>query len=83
MDLFTTEFPVRGMIMSLIVTPLDAELNRFKVEMITGAPNPVLLKRSVDGTLEIEDPGKWRLTIEELNELSAHIDQKIKEKAQE
>jgi nucleotide-binding universal stress UspA family protein len=76
MNTFSVKFKAGSLDLSAIVTVSDHH-QRFKVEMITGEPNPILLRRSATGNWTIENPGSRALSAEQFLELEKAIDQYI------
>lgn len=76
MNTFSVNFKAGSLDLSAIVTVSDHH-QRFKVEMITGEPNPILLRRSATGNWTIENQGSRALSAEQFLELEKAIDQYI------
>ncbi|MEJ6980128.1 universal stress protein [Pedobacter sp. P351] len=73
MKLFTAKFRTGNLDCGVIITP--SENNRkFKVEMVTGDPNPVVLKRSDNDSWTIENKGTLNVSDAEFQQLGQTID---------
>lgn len=56
MKIFPITFKVGCLELDAIVTESSNE-HRFKVEMVTGEPDPIILRRDVDGVWSVESAG--------------------------
>lgn len=56
MKIFPIAFKIGCLDLDAIVTESDND-HRFKVEMVTGEPDPIVLRRSDEGTWTIENFG--------------------------
>lgn len=76
MDTFTMKFRIgKGQLeVGLMITPLDQDHHKFKLERITGEPDPVIMTRSAKDRWLIENPGKWSISNQEFQELGSKID---------
>lgn len=63
MRIFPVHFKTGSLDLDAIVTSSESG-DRFKVEMVTGEPDPIMLKRLEDGSWLIESHGGRRLTPE-------------------
>lgn len=63
MRIFPVHFKTGSLDLDAIVTSTESE-DRFKVEMVTGEPDPIILKRIEDGSWQVEAHGGRRLTAE-------------------
>lgn len=77
MNTFSVKFKVRSLELDLIITESDHS-EKFKVELITGEPNPIRLKRSVHGKWTVINSGMRNLTDEEFISLQQVIDENLK-----
>ncbi|MCX2480512.1 universal stress protein [Pedobacter sp. MC2016-15] len=73
MRTFSIKFNAGNLELDAIVTA-SARLQRFKVEMITGEPDPIRLLRSTSGTWTIENQGQRSLSDEQFHQLENAID---------
>lgn len=79
MNTFSVKFKVRSLELDLIVTASD-EYEKFKVELVTGEPNPIRLERSGPGKWTVVHPGQRNLTENEFIDLQHVIDGYINQK---
>ena len=77
MNTFSVKFKVRSLELDLIITASDHN-EKFKVELITGEPNPIRLERSAEGKWTIINPGSRSLTDQEFISLQQMIDENLK-----
>lgn len=78
MDTFPVKFPVGHLELDGIVTAFDHH-QKFKVEMVTNEPKPILLNRSLNGKWMIEERGERIISDEEFNGLQNAIEQQLDE----
>ena len=76
MHTFSVKFKVRSLELAAIVTASD-HYDKFKVELITGEPSPIQLKRDENGNWTVAHPGQRNLAGEEFINLQQVIDQQI------
>ncbi|HEY0176132.1 MAG TPA: universal stress protein, partial [Pedobacter sp.] len=76
MNTFSVKFKAGSLDLSAIVTVWDHH-QKFKVEMITGEPDPILLRRSAAGQWTIENPGQRTLSGEQFQNLEKAIEQHL------
>lgn len=76
MKTFWVKFKAGSLELEGIVTASN-RYQKFKVEMITGEPNPIILKRLFNGEWIIESPGKRRLSAQQYQELQKTIDKHV------
>lgn len=76
MNTFSVKFKAGSLDLDAIVTVSDHH-QKFKVEMITGEPDPIILKRSATGNWTVENTGRRTLSAEQFRELEKSIDQHI------
>jgi len=76
MNTFSVKFTAGSLELDVLVTVSD-HYQKYKVEMITGEPNPSLLSRSATGTWTIDKPGSRALTAEQFQELQKAIDKHL------
>jgi len=76
MKTFSVKFKTGSLDLDVIVT-VSERSHKFKVEMITGEPDPILLKRSSQGDWTIEHPGQRALSEEQFRELESAIDRHL------
>ncbi|WP_026897522.1 universal stress protein [Daejeonella oryzae] len=74
MKIFTVNFKAGTLDLGVIITPLDENNQKFKVEMITGERSPVILTRSGQDNWNVENTGKWSISDEEYQKLGKAID---------
>ncbi|WP_158800023.1 hypothetical protein [Pedobacter sp. L105] len=77
MKTFSVKFKVRSLELDLIITASDQN-EKFKVELITGEPNPIRLERSAYGKWVVINPGLRNLTDQEFISLQQVIDENLK-----
>jgi hypothetical protein len=63
MKIFPIAFKIGCLDLDAIVTESDND-HRFKVEMVTGEPDPIVLRRSDEGTWTIENFGGRSISAE-------------------
>ncbi len=80
MRIFPVHFKTGSLDMDAIVTSSDT-VDRFKVEMVTGEPDPIILKRLKDGSWLIENPGGRRLSSECYQNIGRAISEHLKNTA--
>ncbi|MEJ2884143.1 hypothetical protein [Pedobacter sp. GR22-6] len=80
MRIFPVHFKTGSLDLDAIVTSSEAA-DRFKVEMVTGEPNPIILKRSEDGSWLVENPGGRRLSPECYQNIGTAISEHLKNTA--
>jgi nucleotide-binding universal stress UspA family protein len=73
MKTFSVKFKAGSLDLDAIVTA-SAGLQRFKVEMITGEPDPIRLNRSASGSWSVENQGQRMLSPVQFLELEKAID---------
>lgn len=76
MKTFSVKFKAGSIDLDVIVT-VSGHLQKFKVEMITGEPDPIRLKRSADGTWSIENHGQRMLSEQQFIELEKAIEEHL------
>jgi nucleotide-binding universal stress UspA family protein len=76
MKTFSVKFKAGSLDLDAIVTA-SARLQRFKVEMITGEPDPIRLQRSATGNWTIENQGQRALSEAQFLEIEKAIDQHL------
>ena len=76
MHTFSVKFKVRSLELAAIVTASD-HYDKFKVELITGEPSPIRLKRTENGNWTVVHPGQRNLTENEFVNLQQVIEQRI------
>jgi len=76
MKTFSIKFKVGSLELDAIVTVSDRH-QKFKVEMVTGEPDPILLRRSVTGEWSIENAGARALSAEQFKELQQVIENEL------
>jgi len=76
MKTFSVKFKAGSLDLDAIVTA-SGHLQRFKVEMITGEPDPIILKRSAQGTWTVENQGQRMLSEKQFTELEQAIDEHL------
>jgi hypothetical protein len=62
MKTFTAKLSLDGLELGLIVTALDENHSRFKLERSTGEKDPVILTRSGKRSWRVDNPGKWDIS---------------------
>ena len=76
MKTFSVKFKAGSLDLDAIVTA-SARLQRFKVEMITGEPDPIRLQRSATGSWTIQNQGQRMLSKEQFLEIEKAIDEHL------
>jgi nucleotide-binding universal stress UspA family protein len=76
MKTFSVKFKAGSLDLGAIVT-MSNHHQRFKVEMITGEPDPILLKRSAAGEWSVENTGQRMLSEEQFRDLEKAIDKHL------
>ncbi|MET1055538.1 MAG: universal stress protein [Pedobacter sp.] len=76
MKTFSVKFKAGSLDLDAIVT-VSGHLQKFKVEMITGEPDPIRLQRSAEGSWSIENQGQRMLSEEQFRELEKAIDEHL------
>jgi nucleotide-binding universal stress UspA family protein len=76
MKTFSVKFKAGSIDLDAIVTA-SARLQKFKVEMITGEPDPIRLTRSAAGSWSVDNQGPRILSEEQFLELEKAIDQHL------
>jgi|GEM_PF-113159 len=76
MKTFSVKFKAGSIDLDAIVTA-SAHLQRFKVEMVTGEPDPIRLNRSSAGSWTIENQGQRALSEEQFTALEKAIDEHL------
>jgi hypothetical protein len=76
MKIFPIAFKIGCLDLDAIVTESDND-HRFKVEMVTGEPNPIVLRRSDEGTWTIENFGGRSISAEGYKSIQKEIEAKL------
>lgn len=79
MKTFPVIFNAGQIELSAIVTA-SSNNQKFKVEMVTGEPDPIVLKRSAQGSWSIEQSGRRNLTSSGYKELESVIEAHLSQK---
>jgi len=79
MNAFPVHFKLGSLDLDAIVTVSD-NMQRYKVEMVTGEPDPILLKKMEDGSWIVEHSGDRRLSPECFQHIGKSIDEYMKQK---
>jgi len=74
MNSFTAKLQTGKVDIGVIVTPIESD-RKFKIEMVTGDPNPVTLTRGEKGVWLIDNPGKWAIADKDFQKLGKIIDE--------
>lgn len=73
MNTFSIKFETAAMELDMIVTA--SEKNRkFKIELVTGEPEPMILNRSEGGEWSIEHPGGRIVLVHRYQDIGTSID---------
>lgn len=78
MKTFPINFRIGTIELDAIVT-YSENSERFKVEMVTGEPNPMILKRDGSGSWHIENSGGRRLSETCFQDIQSAIETRLKE----
>jgi hypothetical protein len=76
MKIFSIAFKVGCLDLDAIVTESDND-HRFKVEMVTGEPDPIILRCSDEGTWTIENFGGRSISAEGYQSIQKEIEAKL------
>ncbi|HMI02308.1 MAG TPA: hypothetical protein VK541_07495 [Pedobacter sp.] len=76
MKIFSIAFKVGCLDLDAIVTESDND-HRFKVEMVTGEPDPIVLRRSDEGTWTIENFGGRSISAEGYKSIQKEIEARL------
>jgi len=76
MNIFPIEFKIGCLDLDAIVTESDNH-HRFKVEMVTGEPNPIVLRRGDDGTWTVENFGGRSISAEGYKSIQKEIEARL------
>ena len=80
MNTFSIKFKTVCMELDLIVTSSE-NASRFKIEMVTGEPNPMVLKRSENGKWDVIQSGGRTILKQRYEEIGTSIDNYFKSMA--
>lgn len=81
MKVFPVRFKIGSLDLGAIVTASN-DNRKFKIEMVTGEPDPVVLRRGDDGQWTIENPGGRRISPQCYQDIGKAIDEHIEETGQ-
>jgi len=76
MKIFPIAFKIGCLDLDAIVTESDND-RRFKVEMVTGEPDPIVLRRSDEGSWTIENFGGRSISAEGYKSIQKEIEAKL------
>ena len=76
MKIFPIAFKIGCLDLDAIVTESDND-RRFKVEMVTGEPDPIVLRRSDGGSWTIENFGGRSISAEGYKSIQKEIEAKL------
>lgn len=76
MKIFPIEFKIGCLDLDAIVTESDNN-HRFKVEMVTGEPDPIVLRRSDEGTWTVENFGGRSISAEGYKSIQKEIEARL------
>jgi hypothetical protein len=76
MKIFPIAFKVGCLDLDAIVTESDND-RRFKVEMVTGEPDPIILKRSENGIWKVVNFGGRTISAEGFENIEKEIEAKL------
>lgn len=76
MKIFSIAFKIGCLDLDAIVTESDND-RRFKVEMVTGEPDPIILKRSDDRVWTVENFGGRTISVEGFENIEKEIEAKL------
>jgi hypothetical protein len=77
MKTFTAKLSLDGLELGLIVTALDENHSRFKLERSTGEKDPVILTRSGKRSWRVDNPGKWDISESAFKKFGRAIDTRL------
>ena len=76
MKIFSITFKIGCLELDAIVTESDND-HRFKVEMVTGEPDPIVLRRSDEGTWTVENFGGRSISAEGYKSIQKEIEARL------
>lgn len=76
MKIFSIRFKIGCLDLDAIVTESDND-HRFKVEMITGEPDPIVLRRSDTGAWTVENFGGRTIPASGFKDIQKEIEDKL------
>ena len=76
MKIFPIAFKIGCLDLDAIVTESDND-RRFKVEMVTGEPDPIVLRRSDEGSWTVENFGGRSISAEGYKSIQKEIEAKL------
>lgn len=76
MKIFSIAFKIGCLDLDAIVTESDND-RRFKVELVTGEPNPIILKRNEDGVWTVVNFGGRTISAEGFKNIEKEIEARL------
>ena len=76
MKIFSITFKIGCLDLDAIVTESDND-HRFKVEMVTGEPDPIVLRRSDEGTWTVDNFGGRSISAEGYKSIQKEIEARL------